>query len=151
MKEEEKISNTEVLYTYEVSAYRRRKLYIRIPVFIWITKCQALSFFDVLISHNLSLFAICCSHFYLGFCMSVWFEWVSESVRSYCRDEKCDQWLFFWEFWNASWANNLDRKELICLATVLIRCDVKLAHHPSYLFISWIRTHSCSGENFEFV
>jgi hypothetical protein len=60
MKEAEKITNTYVLYTYEVSAYWRRELYIRFPVFIRIANCQSLVFFSVLI---FTICRICYSQF----------------------------------------------------------------------------------------
>jgi len=63
MKEAEKIGNTEVLYAHEISAYRRRKLSIRIPLFIRFTNCHELIFFNVLIFRNLLLFIVCCSQF----------------------------------------------------------------------------------------
>jgi len=63
MIEAEKISNTEALHAHEVWAYRRRKLYIWIPLFIRITNCHALIFFHVLIYRNLLLFIVRCSQF----------------------------------------------------------------------------------------
>jgi hypothetical protein len=74
MKEAEKIVRMKS-YTNEVSAYR-------ILVFIRITNCQALIYFSVLISHICRFLLYANYAFSLGFCMSVWCEWVRVSERA---------------------------------------------------------------------